>query len=146
MTLLFSLVERGFFDTEIHRVIPADADEVTPEKRVEILEGVARGQLVERVGGEFVLIDPVADPAALEAQERQAERDWRDAEFARVQWLRDRHRDEQEQRLATTLSYIQYAELLGYLQLLRDWPQSVDFPDSARRPVTPGWIAVSASP
>ncbi|WP_433916234.1 phage tail assembly chaperone [Pseudomonas protegens] len=33
------------------------------------------------------------------------------------------------------------AVLLDYIQALRDWPQSTDFPDDQRRPAAPPWIA-----
>lgn len=142
MTLFYSFAERGFFDSGIHDSIPDDAVEVSSAKRREILNGVGRGKLVERAdSGEPVLVDPVHDPEALQALERQVERGWRDTEFSRVQWLRDRHRDEQEQQMVTTLTDEQFAELLGYLQALRDWPQSNAFPASDSRPVAPPWIA-----
>ncbi|WP_312388507.1 phage tail assembly chaperone [Pseudomonas sp.] len=70
-----------------------------------------------------------------------AERQWRDAELAARQWLRDRHGDEQDLDRETTLSAEQFAELLTYLQDLRDWPQSDQFPVVEHRPVAPSWIA-----
>ncbi|MEN5236595.1 MULTISPECIES: phage tail assembly chaperone [Pseudomonas] len=70
-----------------------------------------------------------------------SERQWRDAELSALIWLRDRHRDQLELGAATTLTPEQFAELLEYMQQLRDWPQSVAFPDSAQRPVAPPWIA-----
>ncbi|RBJ85056.1 hypothetical protein C3L29_006595 [Pseudomonas sp. MWU12-2534b] len=74
------------------------------------------------------------DPAA---QERQ----WRDAELSSVMWLRERHRDQLEIATATTLTGEQFKELLVYMQSLRDWPQSPDFPQAEHRPVAPSWIA-----
>lgn len=73
-----------------------------------------------------------------------AERAWRDAEIQRVTPLRDRHRDEAEQGIETTLSASEYAALLVYIQALRDWPASPDFPDVAGRPEIPTGIAVPA--
>jgi hypothetical protein len=55
--------------------------------------------------------------------------------------LRDRHRDQVEINAATTLTGEQFTELLFYMQDLRDWPQSPDFPDGEHRPVAPAWIA-----
>lgn len=77
---------------------------------------------------------PVPDPTA-------EERAWRDGELAAVLWLRERHRDQLEIEGATTLTAEQYNELLVYLQELRDWPQSPEFPGSQHRPVAPDWIA-----
>jgi hypothetical protein len=68
------------------------------------------------------------------------ERAWRDAELASLVWLRDRHRDQLDIGVETTLSVEQFTELLTYMQALRDWPQSPDFPQSAHRPVAPPWI------
>ncbi|MFJ4154184.1 hypothetical protein ACIPZF_05175 [Pseudomonas sp. NPDC089752] len=68
------------------------------------------------------------------------QRTWRDAEITLRQWLRDRHRDEQDLGRPTTLSEVQYLELLGYLQQLRDWPSHELFPDPGSRPEPPAWI------
>lgn len=69
------------------------------------------------------------------------ERDWRDRQLASLQWLRDRHRDEQDMGRPTTFNAEQFGSLLAYMQLLREWPQSVQFPDSSKRPVIPAWLA-----
>ncbi|OBZ26580.1 hypothetical protein BS643_12510 [Pseudomonas protegens] len=76
-------------------------------------------------------------------KERQArtERAWRDNELLRAGGLRDRHRDEEEIGIASTLSDDQYLELLRYIQALRAWPQSEYFPLIERRPAAPSWIA-----
>lgn len=68
------------------------------------------------------------------------EREWRDTELAEMMWLRDRHRDQQELGVDTTLASGQFTELLAYMQALRDWPQSDAFPDSAARPVSPAYL------
>lgn len=72
------------------------------------------------------------------------ERTWRDSELLGVMWLRDRHRDQLDIKVDTTLTTEQFTELLTYMQALRDWPQSADFPDSQHRPVAPEWIAEQA--
>lgn len=69
------------------------------------------------------------------------EREWRDAELTAVMWLRERHRDQLEIESPTSLAADQFKELLVYMQALRDWPQSPDFPDIQRRPAAPKWIA-----
>lgn len=70
-----------------------------------------------------------------------SERNWRDTELASLMWLRERHRDQLEIEATTTLTAVQFKELLVYLQALRDWPQSSDFPDTQYRPVAPSWAA-----
>ncbi|MFJ2538480.1 hypothetical protein [Pseudomonas sp. NPDC087614] len=69
------------------------------------------------------------------------EREWRDGAMSAVLWLRKRHRDQLEIEVGTTLSAEQFNELLVYMQALRDWPQSPDFPDSQHRPAALVWIA-----
>ncbi|ERK99184.1 hypothetical protein O999_12780, partial [Pseudomonas putida LF54] len=61
-------------------------------------------------------------------------------ELASRQWLRERHRDEQDLGRPTTLTNELFTELLAYLQALRDWPQAEAFPDSLLRPPPPNWI------
>lgn len=68
------------------------------------------------------------------------ERQWRDLEIEGVRWLRERHRDEVEIGMATSISEAQFEELLTYIQLLRDWPTSQDFPAKDKRPGKPAWI------
>ncbi|MEO6676155.1 MAG: phage tail assembly chaperone, partial [Pseudomonas sp.] len=78
--------------------------------------------------------EPVQDLAA-------QERVWRDDQLSAVMWLRERHRDQLEISESTTLTSEQFNELLVYMQALRDWPQSPDFPDSQHRPTAPAWMA-----
>jgi len=72
------------------------------------------------------------------------ERTWRDVEIESVKWLRDRHRDEVDSGLQTTLTAKQSGELMNYVQALRDWPAATDFPSPDHRPVKPEWIALQS--
>jgi len=74
-------------------------------------------------------------------QRQECERLWRDDEVTASDWLVNRHREEQDIQLPTTLKADQFSELLLHRQALRDWPTAVAFPDSERRPVAPSWIA-----
>lgn len=71
----------------------------------------------------------------------EIERQWRDVELESLKWLRERHRDEQDLALNTTLTPEQFTQLLAYMQQLRDWPQSSDFPALDHRPTRPVWVA-----
>src|SRR5471030_315778 len=82
----------------------------------------------------LVELAPLSDEQLL--QEAKA---WRDKEFDRVVWLRDRHRDELELMKSTTLSDADYQALLVYLQALRKWPQAKKFPAKRSRPKKPAW-------
>lgn len=84
---------------------------------------------------------PLLAPVIGLSERAAAERQWRDVEISRVRWLRERHRDEVDLDLATTLSGEQFRELLTYVQALRDWPQSNAFPASEQRPAAPSWLA-----
>ena len=81
------------------------------------------------------------DPEQAKLRLIEAERAWRNGEIARVSWLRDRHRDEVDLGHTPALTAEQFAELLSYMKMLRDWPENQDFPDTVSRPVAPGWIA-----
>ena len=83
---------------------------------------------------------PVVPAVDLEGFERV----WRDAELSSVMWLRERHRDQLEIAVDTTIPAEQFMELLVYMQALRDWPQSPDFPVIEQRPAAPPWIAGQA--
>lgn len=88
----------------------------------------------DRVLSKHPKIVPLEDPARFE-------RERRDTELAAVIWLRERHRDQKEIGFDTALSDAQFEELLLYMQALRDWPQSPNFPDIEHRPLAPAWIA-----
>lgn len=83
----------------------------------------------------------IVQAAAPLPADSSAERAWRDGELVAVMWLRERHRDQLEIEAPTTLTGEQFKELLVYLQALRDWPQSADFPNTLHRPAAPPWIA-----
>lgn len=123
----------------IHREMPADAQEITEARYLEVLGNPAPGKIRGHdADGLPILIDPPPEELAI------LERAWRDGEILRVQWLRDRHRDEQELNRPTTITLEQFAELLSYMQALRDWPQQSRFPSEQFRPAAPAWIVVQS--
>ncbi len=138
-TMMFSPSTELFYSTRIHSEVPGDAIEVSDSEYKEFLIGRNAGQRIVLDNGVLVLASP--DPELELEQAKVRERSWRDAEVASAAWIRERHRDEQELGIATTLSPEQFAELLGYIQQLRDWPQSESFPQEPQRPVPPSWLA-----
>lgn len=68
------------------------------------------------------------------------ERMWRDQAISNVEWLRNRHNDEIAMGVNTTLSEEQFLEVLSYMQTLRDYPESPDFPSESSRPTGPEWV------
>lgn len=91
------------------------------------------------LAGDFGEIAPYAAPAATD----ESARTWRDAEIVASQWLVERHRDQVDSGVATTLTAAQYSALLVYRQKLRDWPAASGFPADATRPVAPDWLAAA---
>lgn len=120
----------------LHQVMPADAKVITEERYLEVIGNPAPGMLRSHdADGLPILIDPPPEVLAIVA------RAWRDVEITRVQWIRDRHRDEQDLGREMTITAEQFASLLDYMQLLRDWPESPNFPAEDSRPPCPDWIA-----
>ncbi len=125
----------------IHSVMPNDAVEISEALYLSVIGNPPAGKI--RAHDENGL--PYLVDAPVQAFDPDAhEREWRDAALASVMWLRERHRDQVEISEQTTLTAEQFAELLVYMQALRDWPQSPDFPDVEHRPVAPAWIAEQA--
>lgn len=139
MTRFYSQSTGCTYLPEIHgKNMPVDALEISEAVYLAVIASPEPGKIRSHVDGLPVLIDP---PPASAEQLAELERRWRDGELQAVTWLRDRHRDQLEIGTATTLTAEQFAELLIYLQALRDWPTAEAFPDSAGRPVAPPWIA-----
>ncbi|MFL3984718.1 tail fiber assembly protein [Pseudomonas aeruginosa] len=110
--------------------------EISTARHVELRAAQSTGQvIVPDAAGLPVAIDKVPTSDELEERERR----WRDGRLRLVSGVRDRHRDELELGLATTLTSEQFAELLEYIQQLRDWPQSEQFPVAEHRPAPPAW-------
>ncbi|TPG77336.1 phage tail assembly chaperone [Pseudomonas arsenicoxydans] len=122
--------------------MPGDVIPISEELYLSVIANPAAGKVRSHdANGLPMLIDP---PAKTLAEIERDERAWRDGELSGVLWLRERHRDQLEIEGPTTLTAEQFNELLLYMQALRDWPQSPDFPDSQHRPTAPDWIAEQA--
>ncbi|OLS59609.1 phage tail assembly chaperone [Pseudomonas putida] len=137
--MLFSVSTECFYDPKIHEQIPDDAIEVTLEEFQQLSTERNAGKRIVYEGGKLLVME--REPVVLSQEEIEAkERVWRDSAIADAQWLRDRHRDELELGLTTTLTAERFTELLVYLQALRDWPQSASFPEIEERPVSLPWM------
>lgn len=122
----------------LHAVMPDDAVAISEALYLAVIGNPPPGKIRahDDQGLPYLLDAPVFEPDRAEE-----ERDWRDAELSSVMWLRERHRDQLEIEAPTTLTSEQFKALLMYMQTLRDWPQSADFPDVQHRPAAPPWIA-----
>jgi hypothetical protein len=122
----------------LHTSMPADVVEISEALFLSAICNPAPGKtLAHDEQGLPYLVDAPEPLPDLAAQERA----WRDSELSALMWLRERHRDQLEISEAPTLTVEQFNELLVYMQALRDWPQSPDFPSVEMRPVAPDWIA-----
>ncbi|WP_259745342.1 phage tail assembly chaperone [Pseudomonas protegens] len=139
MGFLYSFETASWYHPDYNSEIPADVVEVEQSLRDELLAGVGINTVIVKGkdGTPELGPRPPASPAQFMAKERR----WRDVELTSVMWLRERHRDQLEIEAPTTLTGEQFKELLVYMQSLRDWPQSPDFPQIEHRPVAPPWIA-----
>ncbi|WP_226455919.1 phage tail assembly chaperone [Pseudomonas sp. AF03-9] len=126
--MFYSPSTHGLYSLSLHgKNMPPDVIEMSEKDYADLS---ARG---------FAIPDQGASPTVEDVGAR--ERAWRGYELSSVKWLRERHRDQLEIEVDPTLSEEQFKELLVYMQALRDWPQSPDFPNSEHRPVAPSWIA-----
>ncbi|WP_082420850.1 phage tail assembly chaperone [Pseudomonas sp. NBRC 111142] len=122
----------------VHKAVPPDAVEIDQKRYTDVIANPPLDKVRSHdEHGLPVLIDL---PAPSMAAVADTERKWRDEQLAAYQWLRDRHRDEQDLGRTPTLTPARFAELLAYMQSLRDWPQSNHFPSSEERPLPPPWV------
>lgn len=143
MKIYWSSETGGFYDSRINSALPAGSVEITNDYRELLIKGMQEKRVVvANADGYPVLQDP---PPPTAEQVAMVERAWRDEALDRIKWLRDRHRDELDMGLPTTLETAQFTELLGYMQALREWPQSPEFPNVEDRPVPLQWIVGQTS-
>ncbi|KJJ96010.1 phage tail assembly chaperone [Pseudomonas tussilaginis] len=130
--------------SSLHHTMPDDVVPIDEARYSEVIANPDPAKVRSHdADGLPVLIDaPVYVPTVVELE--AAERIWRDSQVTTTEWLVTRHRDEQDMQQSTTLTAEQFAALLVYRQMLRDWPQDSRFPYSDFRPVEPPWIAEQA--
>lgn len=141
MSRLYSKTTQTTYLTGVHSVLPADAVAISEALYLSVIGNPPPGKVrAHDDRGLPYLVDAPVPVPDLEVQERE----WRDSELIAVMGMRDRHRDQLEIEVETTLTAEQFRELLVYIQALRDWPQSPDFPALEQRPAAPPWIADQA--
>ena len=133
-------------DGALHTRLPINASVPDPLPTGTVsVDGDLWLRTINEVDGTWILSDDgkiTKEPLPeLKPEFSAIERQWRDGELESLKWLRERHRDEQDLALNTTLTPEQFAQLLAYMQQLRDWPQSPAFPAHEQRPVQPDWLA-----
>lgn len=136
---LYSKTTGACYLVGIHTDIPPDAKEISDQRFIETIGNPDPTKVRSHdKQGLPILIDP---PPLTAGELAEKERAWRDVELSSRLWLRDRHRDEQDMQIETTLTAEQFGELLSYLQALRDWPSAEAFPNPEDRPLPPSWTA-----
>lgn len=136
MAIFYSMSTGNAYPPGFQDGMPGDAIEITKEIFLSVIANPPAGKVRGHdLDGVPILVDAPADDPG------QSSRNWRDMEIKRVQWLRDRHRDELDIGLESTLTAEQFRQILVYIQALRDWPEASGFPADDSRPIAPGWIA-----
>ena len=82
-------------------------------------------------------IDSHINPIPTNEQLASEARSKRDVLLNDTQWFIDRHRDQLDAGLPTTLTIAQHAALLAYRQALREVPEQEGFPAVIDWPVAP---------
>lgn len=142
MKRFYSKTTQTTYLSGIHAAMPDDAVEITNERYEEVIVNPVAGKIRSHdEHGLPILVDAL--PLTVEELSTR-ERLWRDAEIDGVKWLRERHRDQLDIGVQTTLTPEQFDELLVYMQDLRDWPAAPEFPAQEFRPTPPEWIATQA--
>jgi hypothetical protein len=135
----YSATTGGLYDPDVFGTnMPSDVCEISVEEHTALMAAPGQGRIIMPGEDGRPVITEAQAPTRLQLV--AAERSWRDEKLLNVCKVRDRHRDEQELFRPTTLTPECFVELLGYIQKLRDWPQSVAFPDVAERPLPPSWL------
>lgn len=123
----FDPITNGFYQSDIHKKIPATAVEITDKKRWELITGQSEGKDIFVEDGVVSLKDRevnVEDPS-------YTERAWRDSELTRSDIELYKVQDSDPKAVGTVAGWREYRKTL------RAWPEHKDFPNKEKRPVSP---------
>ena len=124
--LSYSPSTGGFYDSEIHEMIPPDAQPISGQLHRDLLDAQSRGQMIVADGGGApIAID--RPPLTME-QAMSALRIERDQRLAASDWT---------QMPDAPLGDAARAAWRGYRQALRDLPETVTDPAAIAWPVAP---------
>ncbi|WP_177218221.1 phage tail assembly chaperone [Pseudomonas sp. NFACC45] len=137
MKTFYSPSTGSIYFQSVHTDMPKDVISIDAETIDKVISNPPLGKVRKHLeDGTPYLEDRVFSMDELAARERS----WRDSALSEILWLRERHRDEEEMQVSPTMTAEHYAQLLEYLQSLRNWPQASGFPEEGRRPVSPSWM------
>jgi len=135
MAIFASLSKNGFWDDSLGEP-PEDGYVVSDEQHQEYLAARTSGKIID-----FSYCPPsLTEPSVSIEQLAEIERRWRNSQLVVTDGVISRHRDELEEKVATTFTTEQYSGVQTYRRQLRDWPKSMGFPDASQRPFAPSWF------
>lgn len=114
----------GWYNKEIHTDIPTPNVEVAEEVWQQAIEDNAN--FYDKKAGKFSVKDFRTKTQKLKGLKRQ-KRSERDAALQELLWMADRHNQQVQLGIETTLTDLQYLALLGHIQALRDYPQQPEY-------------------
>ena len=129
---LITLKQNGTFE---HQWIESVHGDSIPQHVIEVTDAVFM-QLSQNQAKKYdpvtkIVSDYIYTPTQTELDDIKAgeERTWRDAELKRA--------DIEISKAEDTVGVFDAETWRSYRIALRDWPESVDFPDTSKRPVSP---------
>ncbi len=81
-----------------------------------------------------------AEDIVVESDPQMLARLWIDERLQTSESIVSQYRDARDLEQELPITSQQFAELLAWRQAVRAWPQTVNYPAQATRPVAPGWI------
>lgn len=124
MSIFYSPSKRGFYNSEIHAVIPEDKIEISPERHAELMAEQASGKIiVPNESGFPIAQDPIPQPIT-----------WDDIRSKRNRLLAD---SDWTQLADVSLSPAKKAEFIVYREFLRNVTHTYSNPESVIWPEIP---------
>jgi len=136
MNYMYSKTTNQFYIPGVHGDIPPDATVCSADVVRRVLSEIRHGfALSPAANGDPAVVEFAASLDEL----MEAARLRRDAVISSTMWIVERHRDQLELGIETSISTEKYTELLTYHQALRDWPARLGWPD-IDMPQSPEWL------
>jgi hypothetical protein len=116
---------KGFYQTDVNKIIPSSAIEISLEKKDELLKQESEGLSIVMKDGE------VSYSLATLKPEEDSERFWRDRELIRADIELNKVQDSDPKAVGSVLDW------RTYRKALRAWPEDKNFPKQEFRPKSP---------
>lgn len=137
--MLFSKETGGFYDRTIHgEDIPADAVEITAEHHAALMQAQSEGKVITADDNGYPVA--VERPPPGMAQMMGALRAERDRRLVAATAILDRHRNQRDFALETTITDTQARAWASYAQALRNLPETTIDPANPVWPAEPSTV------